>query len=152
MFSGIVSSLTPPVTISTQYVVVLSTVCGGPGGEGGSWVVLETIYCRFFTLCIGPDSDSTKLLDHPKTKTKTLERMGHQTNKHETIAKKLLRRRDFALPSIRLISTMEWERKTCKSKKKIRKGGMMKMNEKEKERIKERSSVQETRGIGVLYS
>ncbi len=38
---------------------------------------------------------------------------------------------------------MEWERKTCKSKRKIRKGGMMKMNEKEKERRKERRSVQD---------
>jgi hypothetical protein len=38
---------------------------------------------------------------------------------------------------------MEWKRKTCKSKRKIRKGRMMKMNEKEKERIKERRSVQE---------
>jgi hypothetical protein len=35
---------------------------------------------------------------------------------------------------------MEWERKTCKSKRKIRKGGMMKMNDKEKETIKERTS------------
>jgi hypothetical protein len=37
---------------------------------------------------------------------------------------------------------MEWERKTCKSKRKIRNGGRMKMNEKERERIKERRSVQ----------
>jgi hypothetical protein len=40
------------------------------------------VYCRTFTLYMGPDSDSTKLLDHPMKKTKTLERMGHQTNKH----------------------------------------------------------------------
>jgi hypothetical protein len=38
---------------------------------------------------------------------------------------------------------MELERKTCKSNRKIRKGGMMKMNKKEKERRKERRSVQE---------
>ncbi len=36
------------------------------GGERGCWVVSETIYCRTFTLWMGPDSVSTKLIDHPK--------------------------------------------------------------------------------------
>ncbi len=36
-------------------------------GGGGCWVVLETIFCRSFTLCIWPDSEHTKLLNHPKT-------------------------------------------------------------------------------------
>ncbi len=37
---------------------------------GGGWGVLspETIFCRSFTLCIWPDSEPTKLLDHPKQK------------------------------------------------------------------------------------
>jgi hypothetical protein len=32
------------------------------------WVVLETLYWRTFTLCMGPNSKSTKLLDHPHYK------------------------------------------------------------------------------------
>ena len=38
------------------------------GGGGGCWVVLETIFCRSLTLCFWPDSEPTKLLDHPKQK------------------------------------------------------------------------------------
>ncbi len=38
------------------------------GGGGGCWVLLETIFCRSLTLCIWPDSEPTKLLDHPKQK------------------------------------------------------------------------------------
>jgi hypothetical protein len=32
------------------------------------WVLLETIFCRSLTLCIWPDSEPTKLPDHPKQK------------------------------------------------------------------------------------
>jgi hypothetical protein len=28
----------------------------------------HTVYCRTFRLCLGADSESTKLLDHPMTK------------------------------------------------------------------------------------
>ncbi len=38
------------------------------GGGGGHWVLLKTIFCRSFTLCIWPDSEPTKLLDHPRQK------------------------------------------------------------------------------------
>ncbi len=37
-------------------------------GREGYRVVSETIFCRSFTLCIWPDSEFTKLLDHPKQK------------------------------------------------------------------------------------
>jgi hypothetical protein len=37
-------------------------------GEGGCWVVLETLFSRSYTLCFWPDSEPTKLLDHPKQK------------------------------------------------------------------------------------
>ncbi len=39
-----------------------STVCGG------CWVLLETIFCRSLTLCMWPDSEPIKLLDHLKQK------------------------------------------------------------------------------------
>jgi hypothetical protein len=38
------------------------------GGGVGCRVVLETIVCRSLTLCIWPDSEPTKLHDHPKQK------------------------------------------------------------------------------------
>ncbi len=38
------------------------------GGGGGCWVLLETIFCRSLTLCLWPDSELAKLLDHPKQK------------------------------------------------------------------------------------
>ncbi len=38
------------------------------GGVGRCWVLLETIFCRSFTLCFWPDSEPTKLLDRPKQK------------------------------------------------------------------------------------
>jgi hypothetical protein len=59
-------------------------------GRGwGCWVVLETIFCRFW-----PDSEPTKLLDHP------------QTDKHlpqSPFTGKFFRWRHFALFSISLI-------------------------------------------------
>jgi len=51
-------------------------------GRGLLGCVGDNIYCRTFRLCMRPDSDSTKLLDHPKTK--TLERRGHKTNQRIT--------------------------------------------------------------------
>ncbi len=50
----------------------LSTVFGGEGGMlvyVGDIPRLENLYRSTFTLCMGPNSDSTKLLGHPKTKT-----------------------------------------------------------------------------------
>ncbi len=37
-----------------------------PQSNGGCWVLLETFFWRSLTLCIWPDSEPTKLLDHPK--------------------------------------------------------------------------------------
>ncbi len=36
--------------------------------EAGVYQSLETKFCRSLTLCIWPDSEATKLLDHPKQK------------------------------------------------------------------------------------
>jgi hypothetical protein len=38
-------------------------------GGGGCWIVLETTYCRNFTLCFWPDSEPIKLIHHPKQMT-----------------------------------------------------------------------------------
>ncbi len=48
----------PTVTISTCIHIMSA-------GEERCWVVLETINCSTFTLCVGPDSESTKLLATP---------------------------------------------------------------------------------------
>jgi hypothetical protein len=44
--------------------------------QGGYSVLLQTIYCRSFTLYIYPESEPAKLLDQPHSK--TLEGMGPQ--------------------------------------------------------------------------
>ncbi len=92
----------PPVTLN----ICKKYMCGG---EGGCRVVSPTIYCRTFTLCMGPDSESIKLLDCPKTKSSTLPvsfSLGavRKTNScHKVLSEILLRRRDFALPSTSLL-------------------------------------------------
>ncbi len=63
--SNLLSGSTPPPppcvnSIYRQCVAVM--------GWGGCWVLLETIFCRCLTLWIWPDSELTKLLDHPKQK------------------------------------------------------------------------------------
>ncbi len=58
-FSGILSSsTTPPCDYKYMYNCICTQREAGKG-------VLETIYWRTFTLCMGPNSKSTKLLDHP---------------------------------------------------------------------------------------
>ncbi len=54
----------PLPCVKVQYVQYKQCVLGG----GGCWVVLESIFCRSLTLCIWPDSETTKLLHHPKQK------------------------------------------------------------------------------------
>jgi hypothetical protein len=56
------STLPPPFPVSKYRIYSVWR-----GGGGGCWVLLETLFCRSLTLCIWPDSEPTKLLDHPKT-------------------------------------------------------------------------------------
>jgi hypothetical protein len=55
--------LPPSLFQSTVYTRTYSVWLGGGGG-----IVLEIIFCRSLTLCIWPDSEFTKLLDHSKQK------------------------------------------------------------------------------------
>jgi hypothetical protein len=69
----------PPSPVS-KYSIYRQCVAGmGRWGEG-CWVLLETIFFRSLTLCIWPDWEPTKLLDHSKQKTRR--GRGPQTDKH----------------------------------------------------------------------
>ncbi len=70
------NSTPPPPPSQTAEV----TDCEWLGGGGGCWILLETIFYRSLTLCTWPDSEPTKLLDHPPTKTQ--ERRGPQKDTH----------------------------------------------------------------------
>jgi hypothetical protein len=62
--SNLLSKFNPPPSSLCQ-----STVCTDSvwlDGGWGCWVLLEAIFCRSLTLCIWPDSEPTKLLDHYK--------------------------------------------------------------------------------------
>ncbi len=61
------SFLSPPSLpcVKVQYI---QTVCVWVVGR--CWVLLETVFCRSWTLCFWPDSEPTKLLDRPKQKTR----------------------------------------------------------------------------------
>jgi hypothetical protein len=52
----------------------------GCGGDGLCWRPCICIFCRSLILCIWPDSEPTKLLDHPKQK--PIEGRGPRTDKH----------------------------------------------------------------------
>ncbi len=56
------------VQLSPPPSLCQSTVYVWEGVAGGRWVQLETILCRTLALCIWPDSEPIKLLDHPKQK------------------------------------------------------------------------------------
>ncbi len=79
-------SILPPVPMSECSIY---RKCGG----GGCWVLLETIFCRSLTLCIWPDSEPTKFLDHSKEK-----------RRREGVLRQInyLPWRHFALPSMSL--------------------------------------------------
>ncbi len=60
---SLTSSPFPPFPNYMYTVQYIQTVCVW---GGGGWIVLQTIFCRNFTLCFWPDSKPTKLLHHPK--------------------------------------------------------------------------------------
>ncbi len=69
---------TPPSLPKVKaYVQFIHTVCGW---DGGCWAVLLTIFCRSLTLCFWPNSEPTKLLDHPNREPLGWE--GPRTDKH----------------------------------------------------------------------
>ncbi len=82
------------------------------GGRGGCWVLLETIFYKSLTLCIWPDSEPTKLLDHPKQKPR---RGGPpRTDKHlpqSPFTGKFFRWRHSALVSLYLFSLCLWPKR-----------------------------------------
>ncbi len=91
----------PPRSVSKSTVYTENVWLGG---GGGCWVLLESIFCRGLTLCIWPDSEPTKLLDHHKQKP----RMGGILRKINTCREvpfqvNFFRWRHFALLSIGLI-------------------------------------------------
>ncbi len=52
-------------------------------GKGwGCWVLMETIFCRSLSLCIWPDSEPTKLLDHHAKQKTRRGGVTPQTDKH----------------------------------------------------------------------
>ncbi len=61
--SNLLSGSSLPPLIPSLCEQVYSTQC--VRGGGGCGVLLETIFCRILTLCIWPDSEPKKLLDHP---------------------------------------------------------------------------------------
>ncbi len=88
-------------TVYTVYTI--QTVCGW--GGGGCRVLLETIFFRSWTLCIRPDSEPTKLPDHPQTKTEQGGGLGQINNCCKVPLQVIFFRwRIFALVSLLLIS------------------------------------------------
>jgi hypothetical protein len=60
--------------------------------------VSETLYCKTLTLCVEPDSESVKLLDHPK-KGKGPQK---DTQLPQNPSRLVFRQREFSLPSVNL--------------------------------------------------
>jgi hypothetical protein len=68
--SNVLSGSPPPPTpplpcVKVQYI---QTMCGKGRFGGVLSLVGDHIFCRSLTLCIWPDSEPTKSLDHPKQK------------------------------------------------------------------------------------
>ncbi len=64
-----------PLTFSLVYLPTFPLACvkvqfKQTVSGWGCWVLFETIFCRSLTLCVCPDPEPTKLLDHPKQKTR----------------------------------------------------------------------------------
>ncbi len=102
--SNLLSGSTPPTFPPSQCQSAVYKDSVWLGGGEGCWVLLETIFCRSLTLCIWPDSEPTKLLDHPKRKPKK----GRGRRRINTCRKvpfqvNFYRWRHFALLSISLI-------------------------------------------------
>jgi hypothetical protein len=74
--------------------------------EGGCWIVLETTYSKAgLSHYMGPDSNSTKLLDHPKTKLRS-EGASEKINSCRKVLFQVTfktKQRDLALPSMSLL-------------------------------------------------
>ncbi len=92
--------LSPLPCVKVKYV---QTVCGCEWGGGGCCVLLETIFCRSLTLPIWPDSEPTKLLDHPKQISEGGLRQ-KDTCRKVRLQISFFRWQYFALVSIQLIS------------------------------------------------
>jgi hypothetical protein len=95
--------LSPPLPVSKYSIYSTNSVW--PGGGGGCWVLLETMFCRSLTLCIWPESEPTKLLDHPKQKPSREGGLRHtNTCRNVPLLVNLFRWWHFALVSTLLIS------------------------------------------------
>ncbi len=70
--------------------------------SGGCWVLLETIFCRNLTLCLWPDSEPTKLLNHSKQKP----RRGGRLRQINTCGKVYLHVNFFRWRHFALVSTL----------------------------------------------
>ena len=84
----------------------MQTLCGWEAVGCYCWVLLETIFCRSLKLCIWPDSEPTKLLDHCKQKSRREEGLRQINTCHKVSLQVLVnffRWWRFALLSISLI-------------------------------------------------
>jgi hypothetical protein len=83
-------------------------------GEEGCRVASATTYYRTFTLCMRPDSGSIKLLDTPRQKLRRGGGLRKTNSWYKVLSGLLLRRRDFALASIRVFLVRRTGYKTLK--------------------------------------
>ncbi len=100
LLSGLTIPLPPPFPVS-KYSLYRQCV---PGRGRGCWVMLETIFRSSLTLCIWPDSEPTKLLDHPKQKPRRGGGLRQiNTCREVPLQVNIYKWRHFALPSMSLI-------------------------------------------------